>query len=55
VLKLLLALALLALLALIWPRQRTRWRERVCILAWHLRGRPASWGLASVGTEEGAT
>jgi GT2 family glycosyltransferase len=55
VLKLLLALALLAPLALIWPRQRTRWRERVCILAWHLRGRPASWGLASVGTEEGAT
>ena len=55
VLKLVLALALLAPLALIWPRQRTRWRERAWILAWHLRGRPASWGLASIGTEEGAT
>lgn len=55
VLELLLALALLAPLALALPRERRRWRERARILAWHLRGRPASWGLASVGTVEGTT
>ncbi len=53
VLKLLLALALLAPLALVRQQERSRWRERAYILAWHLRGRPASWGLASVGTVEG--
>lgn len=48
VVKLLFALTLLAPLALVLPRERSRWRERARILVWHLRGRPASWGLAGV-------
>lgn len=55
VLRLLVALALLAPLALVVPRERNRWRERARILVWHLRGRPASWGLGAVGTLEGTT
>ncbi len=55
VLRLLLALALLAPLALVLPRERIRWRERARILAWHLRGCPASGGLARIGTAEGST
>lgn len=55
VVKLLFALTLLAPLALLLPRERSRWRERARILVWHLRGRPASWGLAGVGTVEGTT
>ncbi len=46
--RLLLALVLLAPLALVSPRQRTRWSERLRILGWHLCGRPASWGLTGV-------
>ncbi len=48
VVKLLCALTLLAPLALLLRRERSRWRERARILVWHLRGRPASWGLAGV-------
>ena len=48
--RLVLALALLAPLALLLPRERRRWRERARILAWHLRGCPASWGLAGAAT-----
>jgi len=55
VLRLLAALALLAPLALVLPRERNRWCERARILVWHLRGRPASWGLAGAGTLEGTT
>ena len=55
VLRLLVALALLAPLALVLPRERSRWRERARILVWHLRGRPASWGLRTGGTVEGTT
>ena len=44
--KLVLALAALAPLALVLPRERARWRERAAILAWHLRGCPRSWGLS---------
>lgn len=55
VLELLFALALLAPVAGLLPRERSRWRERARILVWHLRGRPASWGLAGVGAVEGAT
>jgi len=43
--KLLLALIVLAPAALVLPRERARWRERATILAWHLRGCPRSWGL----------
>lgn len=46
--KLVLALAFGAPLALVSQRERERWRQRGWILLWHLRGRPIAWGLAGV-------
>jgi GT2 family glycosyltransferase len=46
--RLVLALVLLAPFALVLPGERERWRQRAGILAWHLRGCPASWGLQGV-------
>jgi hypothetical protein len=46
--KLVAALVLFAPLALVSGRERERWRQRAWILAWHLAGRPAEWGLAGV-------
>jgi GT2 family glycosyltransferase len=49
-LRLVLALVILAPIALFVPAQCERWRQRAAILAWHLRGCPASWGLAGART-----
>jgi GT2 family glycosyltransferase len=49
--KLGLALVALAPLALALPRERQRWRERAALVAWHLCGCPASWGLGRATVE----
>jgi hypothetical protein len=41
--------------AVITQRGRERWRGRLVVLAWHLRGCPADWGLRRVRSEGGAT
>jgi GT2 family glycosyltransferase len=48
VVKLLLALLVLAPLALVSAHERERWRQRAWILVWHLAGMPEAWGLAGV-------
>jgi GT2 family glycosyltransferase len=48
VVKLLLALVLLAPLAVVSAGERERWRQRAWILVWHLAGMPEAWGLAGV-------
>ena len=48
------ALVALAPLALVSARERERWRQRLAILTWHLRGCPVSWGLAGVRATEDA-
>ena len=46
-----LEVVLLAPLALLSEGQRRRWSERRRLLAWHLRGRPAGFGLAPLAEE----
>ena len=41
-----------ALPALFSARARERWRVRLAVLAWHLRGRPRSAGLARLARDE---
>jgi len=48
VVKLLVALVVLAPVALVSSRERERWRQRAWILVWHVAGRPVEWGLAGV-------
>lgn len=53
--KLVVALVALAPLALVSGGERERWRQRLAILGWHLRGCPPSWGLAGVRVGAEAT
>jgi GT2 family glycosyltransferase len=52
--RLLLALVVLAPASAVSQRERARWRERLAILGWHLRGCPASEGLSGVAAAEEA-
>ena len=51
-LRLVAGLAALAPLALASARQRERFRQRLALLGWHLRGCPPSWGLSGVHASE---